>query len=456
MARHFFAVLGTGNYSQCVYTFKGKSFNTKYIQEAVIELIMGELLADDKITIFLTDDSRKKHWRTDNNDGLDYILTDKYKTIGIKPNDVAIPTGKNEDELMEIFSIIFDKMDNNDEIYFDITHGLRNIPMLALTIINYARVLKDIKVGGIYYGAFEAGEKIDTGKKNEFGQTIDSIIVPIFDLTSYMTIIDWTLSAELFIKYGNGNMIKDLFNAQKKSASDELRPQLSKLTMAINGIVDITNCLETSRGKFFDNRKSSIRSAYKYFSDGCNKIDNNNENLIRPLAPLFRKIKESTEIFDIHTNFDTGMAAIKWAIEKNLTQQGLTALAETIKTYVCNIYNLDENSRFYRDDVAQFAIQLKSKSYKNDVVIIKSLVKKYNSNSDNKLMMSEIEYINKINEIISTLPKEIIDISNNTTDARNNINHFGYQKSECSYENLQKQLQNCYNKLKEIVKNKGF
>ena len=53
------------------------------------------------------------------------------------------------------FSLTSDVIDEGEEIYFDITHGLRNIPMLVMAILEYAKVTKGILIGGIYYGAFE-------------------------------------------------------------------------------------------------------------------------------------------------------------------------------------------------------------------------------------------------------------------------------------------------------------
>ncbi len=41
-----------------------------------------------------------------------------------------------------MFSEIYDVIDEGEEIYFDITHGLRNIPMLVMAILEYAKVTK--------------------------------------------------------------------------------------------------------------------------------------------------------------------------------------------------------------------------------------------------------------------------------------------------------------------------
>jgi len=46
---------------------------------------------------------------------------------------------------MEIFRTIFDEIDENDEIIFDVTHSFRYLPMLVFIVINYARVVKKMQ-----------------------------------------------------------------------------------------------------------------------------------------------------------------------------------------------------------------------------------------------------------------------------------------------------------------------
>lgn len=46
-----------------------------------------------------------------------------------------------------------------DEIIFDITHSFRSIPMLAITIMNYAKVLKNCKLKEVYAEKWSGSEK---------------------------------------------------------------------------------------------------------------------------------------------------------------------------------------------------------------------------------------------------------------------------------------------------------
>lgn len=51
---------------------------------------------------------------------------------------MPIPNGKNEEEMWEIFETLFDKIEEEDELYIDLTHRFRYIPMLVMIFPNYA------------------------------------------------------------------------------------------------------------------------------------------------------------------------------------------------------------------------------------------------------------------------------------------------------------------------------
>jgi len=153
MARRvFLSFLGTNNYVDCYYKFNGeKGSLVKYIQQDILKRF-----AFDAGFIFTTEESRKKNWEDyphygdkDINKGLKTRLS-KYTYI----SQVDIPFGKNEVELWEIFQILYDKIEEGDEIVFDITHSFRSLPMLTMVFLNYVKLLKKVKVLGIILRCF--------------------------------------------------------------------------------------------------------------------------------------------------------------------------------------------------------------------------------------------------------------------------------------------------------------
>lgn len=79
--------------------------------------------------------------------------------LPFEPQAIKIPDGKDEDEMWEIFSTIFSQLQENDELYIDLTHSFRYLPMLLLVLSNYAKFFENISVNHISYGNFEARNK---------------------------------------------------------------------------------------------------------------------------------------------------------------------------------------------------------------------------------------------------------------------------------------------------------
>ena len=118
------------------------------------EIFCNDWSEEDEVVIFLTERAKKENWMENPNkkipntntyehrDGLKHdLLRHNYK-FGIK--EVNIKDGNNIDEIWENFDIIIKEIEDGDEIIFDITHAFRYIPILALTVLNYAKSLKNI------------------------------------------------------------------------------------------------------------------------------------------------------------------------------------------------------------------------------------------------------------------------------------------------------------------------
>ena len=503
MGKHFISVLGTGCYQPCKYEINKKEWETAYIQEAILQIVIGELGVEDKITIFLTEEARESNWEDRNykefeleknknldsqdiREGLRNILVRTYGKDKVKA--VEIPVGKTEEELDEIFEIIYNEIEEGEEVYFDITHGLRNIPMQALTILNYARVLKKITIAGIYYGAYEVMNE-ETG------------ITPIFNLSRYNEILEWTSAAEAFVNAGDGKQIKKVYDRKNKDLdkrkkiiqceklSEECKTtsvekseieekllqeqkDMQKIANVINGIVNLTTCLETGRGKNFSrqngNNRKSIYGAYLGLKVALQKINEEQKGMIRPLKPLFDEIEKSIAIFENDgTNASTGMAAIQWAISYQLTQQGYTALEETMKTVICEFYGLQGDEMREREWIVSSAMKtlsnkvIENKEEKDEGVNLdrEAIITYWEKNyKDKRLNEQEIEIAKKI---IREIPKEYAELVYNVSDNRNNINHFGFKHDPFKCTDLENKLseyflrfQELYNKIKIQKNNK--
>ncbi|HRQ30201.1 MAG TPA: TIGR02221 family CRISPR-associated protein, partial [Saprospiraceae bacterium] len=404
---------GTGDYTPVKYQINElKPIESKYVQIASYQSLCKHFSNSDKILIFSTPTAFKTNWL--DNGHKDKItkepksnigLNNCFKKIGVHTDPIEIPEGKSESEIWKIFQTVYDQLEHNDEVYFDITHSLRSIPMLNMVLINYAKLLKEITVKGIFYGAFE----------------VESEIKPIWDLTSFSELQDWTLAAAGFIHYGQSKGIKDLAHQEVmpilRNGYDENLMIAKEFFQLAKSIDAVTDALATNRGneivegKIFENLKNNIENI-------------SNITFIPPFKPIIELIEQKTSWFNSDKDIMNGFRAVEWCIEHNLLQQGYTMLQENIFTYYCHIAGLNYKNINDRKIVSDAFYAINNK-LKND---------------DPKVKL--------VQQLISF---EMAKLYESLTQDRNDINHAGFKRAN-SADNLRNNLLSKWNKCKILLK----
>ena len=427
MPNHFIAALGTSCYNTCSYQLNNKTAATSFIQEALLSMLG-----------FAEGDKKK---------GLRSILQCKFPSVTV--NDITIPDGRTEDEIWRTFEIVYEQISENDVIYFDITNGFRSLPMLAMTILTYSKALKNITIKGIYYGALEAKNK-STG------------IVPVFDLTACNDIMDWTVAADSFIQYGHSARIGELCkNSSDKAFTKTWKNKLLK-------VVNLTNCIETSRGmekEAVSNKENSIKKSYMTFKDSSIQVQNS-DSVEKIVLPLYEKIEERAAVFDKKSNFEIGMATVQWSIQNGMIQQGFTALLETIKTFLCNQYGIEEHDYETREYVVANVLNTikrcnnAMKSEINSVSLREQILEKESSYQELKKYFDDEKTAecvrsckDKARQLAFEVPKSLVALYGEISDYRNDMNHFGFKKQPNKSDTLHKKLEKCYHQVCGIVNN---
>ncbi|WNJ18630.1 TIGR02221 family CRISPR-associated protein [Pontibacter sp. G13] len=119
--------------------------------------------------------------------------------IGVKVECQITPVGRNEEELWNLFETIVKIPAEGDKISIDITHGLRFQPMFMLLGLNYLKsIAENIQIGRIFYGAWELGNEYYEGK------------APIYDLSTFLDLVDWIDGANSLQRYGDMKPILDI------------------------------------------------------------------------------------------------------------------------------------------------------------------------------------------------------------------------------------------------------
>ena len=238
---------------------------------------------------------------------------------------VPIPDGHSEEEIWQIFETVYGVLKDGDEVFFDITHAFRSIPMLAIVILNYARVLKKIRLLGIHYGAFEAlGPAWEVVK-----MPVDARRAPVLDLTPLNRLMEWTFAVDRFLEAGDA---KEVSRLARDTVSPILKKSRGKDSKA-SAIRDVANALDFFTKNLYSCRGPKLVQAAEYLKSELSKAKQAED--IKPLVPLFEHIRRSVSQFRGDSVHD-GVKAAKWCLDHNLIQQGYSILQETLITYFVN------------------------------------------------------------------------------------------------------------------------
>ena len=407
----FLSFLGLGNYEKCVYTFeKEKSKNVKFVQNAIVEICKDKF---DKKFVLCTPSAKNTHYNSLVNE------------IGHSFEAVNISEDMSEKGIWEIFQQIYDVLNENDEVVFDITHSFRFMPMLGITLLQMAKFLKNIKVKKVFYGAYEP---------NKFKNGITEF--PLVDLTSFSMLQDWILAGYTLVNTGRAEEIEklaknDLIPILKESKGKNI--EAANLRKIADKIQDMTLNFRTNRG-------NEIITAHemKEINESVKEIKES--NLLKPFKLVIENIHSDTKKFE-YKNEENIIYSIQWCIDKDLVQQGMTVLQEGISTLV--LKEIGEKNQYnninIRGDVSHVLQNLNNPSDKFKENLSKELKLK-----DLQKKILNIKEINKLSKIY-------LEIAN----LRNDINHAGFRNKPLKAQKFSKKLKENFKEFKEIWENKN-
>ncbi|MDE6887087.1 MAG: hypothetical protein K2P45_00340, partial [Eubacterium sp.] len=135
-----------------------------------------------------------------------------------------------------------------------------------------------------------------------------------------------------------------------------------------------------------------------------------------------------------------------------MIQQGYTALEETIKTYLCYRYNLDDKTEATRDGLIGRIL-----TGINRIIGMKKIsvqeFQSYREREPEKVLMEIREgmdskvvekYDSQIDEMIRTMPLQLVVLGSCVKEPRNDISHMGFRMSPQTAERLGSLLKTYY------------
>ena len=415
MARKvFISVLGTGSYKECIYALGDTQYDkTRFIQKATLQMldVKEQWTEDDHIYIVMTDGSQEKNWETRTEDGVTIIgLDDTLKDMQLSaPIDtIKIPDGNNEDEIWQIFSNIYnilDKQEDGAELYFDLTHGFRYLPMLVLVLGNYAKFLKNTIVKSITYGNYESRDKVTN-------------IAPIINITPLAALQDWTNAAADYLEHGDATKLKICADKPLITIARETKGQDQDATTLIKlskQLYEFSNLISFNRGDeiIIGKQSEQIKAL----------LEKADAEYIRPMGPLFKQIAKSVRNFNPDSP-ENMIEASRLCLDHSDFQASITLLQEGIVSMLCRKFHLDVKDKGDREIATQalnkLGLELQNKEYRPLSPYKETIIKRI---IDSGIISSELA--NQWNKI---------------TEDRNDFNHAGLRASYKDAETLRNNI----------------
>lgn len=311
-----FSFLGPFPYDDIAYQLpSGKNTIQKFVQLAILEEIQDTYDQID-LYLFLTEDAKKNNWDPLVTGSLRYELQqlDNEKINAIV---IDIPDANDEATTWELFEILINHIKPKDTVHFDMTNGFRSIPFLSYIVLQYAKNLKDITFGGLFYGAI-IDRDAKTGILNNF--------------TEMMNLVNWTDGVNQYVRTGNASTITQLVQAEDKKINQDEMSSLEQ--QHLTSLQSIASKMNTITENFETVRSETIFTEIEALHKELDQLNAEESTYLKALLPVLDKVREKIKPFkDSKAKQITSI--VDWCIEHGLYQQAYTFLLEFIVNGFC-------------------------------------------------------------------------------------------------------------------------
>ena len=403
--------LGTTDYSTTTYIYGDRACETRFFAEA-----LSHFLPDlEHVLVFVTP-TVKRH---DN-------LAQLRRRMGDRLRPVLIPEGHSEAELWEIFDALTGEVGEGEAVLFDITNSFRSIPLLVFLAAAYLRTARRVDVRGVIYGAYEA-RNVKTNR------------TPVFDLTPFVTLLDWLTAADRFIQTGDGRPLATLLREHMPpglAMRDDLEERaLGKgLTKAAAAIEGVTLALRVTRPLETMESAARLEAALRQARDAV-------AARARPFALLAEQVRNSYAPFALSeplershwtANLRLQLAMVRWYLENGQVVQAATLAREWLVSLVA--YRVGAASLVDRDG-ERFPVE---------------------GALNNARRVRAGEVVNRPSHRdadLAALPAldDLIDVWNKVIELRNDIAHVGMHEHPKSARDLLRDMVAIYPELEKLA-----
>lgn len=328
---------------------------------------------------------------------------------------LPIPMGANEAEQWQIFEAMTQALAPQDRLIFDITHGYRSLPLLALLATLYLRLVKAVKVEHILYGAFDAS------------QHVQPQIAPVVDMTEFLGLVDWFAGDEELIASGLSHRLAQLLEDRHIQLYREQTGRPQFLRRVGTQLHAISLALQLAQPFQLATRTAQLQERLA----GAEQ----ESHWVRPLKSIAAKIAEyyhGFEQVDLHTQHQL----IQWYVEKEHWVQAVMLAREWIISVLCQ-YILGKP---FPERTQREQIEKAWNGYLNKELTYRQRYQEKHGNSEalNALenLRAEQDFIHTLTEeerlILAKIPElfTLKSIWEKLRDMRNHIAHCGMGRDE--------------------------
>ncbi len=432
--------LGTGRYERVRYLLEGRAWTSDWVAEALVRIAEGSGASYGEVLLFGTAEAQATNWSPER----EARLREAVESVRV----VTIPHGRTEAELWTIFSLITEEIQPEETIDFDITHGFRSLPLLALIVAQYGAALKGSRVNRILYGAYEAGS-LPQGTPDvrhpdaEAGRSREGVrTVPVFDLSAFGNLMEWTLGIDRFLTSSDAGTLCRLTQQEIKpvlvltKGRDQTASALRGFVRALDGY---TSAVRTCRGRDLLQWEHEVRERLA-------EVEGLTRTHVPALTPLLGKLR--TKLPGAHAEDDTlaALNAAEWCWRHDLVQQGLTILEEAATTFGCTLLGLDPRGQGKRQErrIGGEAIVIAMKGFESK------------ESRWGEMSRKDPERTRALVTHIKASCPQLLPLVANIKQARNDINHSGFSESRQSPEKLRKALETSLKTFQGVVDSVGI
>lgn len=274
----------------------------KYIYEKGLHETMFPLMAvcekiqPDDVYVILTKEAKEKTSHLFKEDMMNLTCHTKYHEINIETqgDDIA--------SLWNIFDNVSHIIEENDDVYLEITGGLRAFPTVLISMVNFVRQMKaSVVFKDIYCSQISN----------------DRTVASLYSVMYFIQLNDWAVGIQNYVQYGDARYLLSLVkNEEENSKSCELVKSLQ----AFSECMDL--CLLDDSKKYYRIVNENIHA----FFDTLNQSNNRLEQVYvdKKIKTLEELLKTKFKLFDQYPL----VANIEWNRQHNNYQQVYTIIHE--------------------------------------------------------------------------------------------------------------------------------